>query len=197
MRELDFQNAINKIKDNGFNPCPDTVSISIPNARRVLWDALVYFLGKEKAKWLPEYDRIAEWLTDNKGRGLLCVGNVGRGKSLFCTKIIPIILNHYCNKMVSVYDAIQLNDSNKTEEILRTHILCIDDIGTESESVRYGERRMIFPELIDRAEKDGKLLLLTTNLSESELSKKYGIRTTDRLHVVTRKVVITGESLRG
>ena len=50
--------------------CQNRVHISIPNARERLEAGLHHFLG-DKAQWLPAYDKVAEWLTDNKGRGLL------------------------------------------------------------------------------------------------------------------------------
>ena len=81
--------------------------------------------------------------------------------------------------------------------VRRKHLLYLDDIGTEDLSVRYGERRMVFPEIVDEAEKRGKLLLVTTNLNPTELRAKYGERTLDRLRAITTAVVFKGESLRG
>ena len=46
------------------------------------------------------------------------------------------------------------------------------------------------------AEKRGKLLMLTTNLSLEEISQKYGERTMDRLVAITRRVKFEGNSLR-
>lgn len=77
----------------------------------------------------------------------------------------------------------------------KTHHLR-DDIGTENLSVKYGEKRLSFAELADEAEKKGKLLILTTNLSIDELREKYGERTIDRLRAITRTVLFSGESLR-
>ena len=195
MENLDFKNAIERLKDTDFNPHPDIVRISIPNAKYVLTRGLEHFLGKENVKWQPEYENIVEWLKDNRGRGLLCVGDCGRGKSLICTKIIPVVINFYYSKLVNVYDATDLNKN--TDKILSSHLVCIDDLGTENELVDYGNRRIVFCELADLAEKKGKLLLLTTNLGEDELKKKYGERTIDRLHAITRKIVFRGNSLRG
>lgn len=138
--------------------------------------------------------RLPKWLTDNKGRGLLCIGNCGRGKTLICGKIIPVLLNHHCNKVVSCYDAQQLNAD--LDAVKQKHIIYVDDIGTEFLSVKYGEKRLSFAELVDEAEKKGKLLIITTNLSLSELQQKYGERTVDRLRAITTPVVFKGDSLR-
>ena len=196
MRELDFINTIERLKDTGFSPCPDIVRISVPNAKEVLMRGLEHFLGKENVKWLPEYEHVTQWLSDNKGRGLLLVGDCGRGKSLICRKILPIVINYYFKKNVTVYDATDLNKKSMTNEILSSHLTCLDDLGTENELNDFGTKRIVFCELADLAEKQGKILLLTTNLSEEELRQKYGERTIDRLHAITRKIVFRGNSLR-
>lgn len=190
---LDFQQTLDRLKDVGFNPNPEHEQIAIPQAREVLWKGIKYFTG-ETAKWLPEYEKIAEWLTDNKGRGLLCVGNCGRGKTVICGKILPILLHCYKKKILSMYDAIQMN--KEFEEMKKKRLVMIDDLGIESEAVDYGERRMVFPELADIAEKQGNFLVVTTNLSLDELTEKYGERTIDRLRSITKVVFFKGKSLR-
>lgn len=192
MEQIDFKRTIESLKETGFNPIPNLVNIAIPDAKDVLWRGLNYFT--EKAEWLSEYDEVVSWLSGNNGRGLLCYGNCGRGKSLICWKIIPLILNHYCRKIVSCYDAQQMNaDINAVKA---KHIIYIDDVGTENMSVRYGEKRLAFCEIVDEAEKKGKLLIITTNLSLDEISEKYGERTMDRLVAITARVKFKGESLR-
>lgn len=192
MEQIDFKRTIESLKETGFNPIPNLVNIAIPDAKDVLWRGLNYFT--EKAEWLSEYDEVVSWLSGNNGRGLLCYGNCGRGKSLICWKIIPLILNHYCRKIVSCYDAQQMNaDINAVKA---KHIIYIDDVGTENMSVKYGEKRLAFCEIVDEAEKKGKLLIITTNLSLDEISQKYGERTMDRLVAITSRVKFKGESLR-
>ena len=107
MEQIDFKKTIDNLRKTGFNPVPNLVNIAIPDAKNILWQGLNYFTGN--AEWLPEYDEIATWLSGNNGRGLLCHGNCGRGKSLICWKIIPLLLNHYCRKIVACYDAQQMN----------------------------------------------------------------------------------------
>lgn len=82
------------------------------------------------------------------------------------------------------------------DEVKSNHLIYIDDVGTENVSIKYGERRLAFPEVVDEAEKRGKLLIITTNLSLGELAQKYGERTMDRLVAITKRVKFVGESLR-
>lgn len=192
MEQIDFKKTLEDLKVTGFNPLPNVVNITVPDAKNVLWRGLNYFT--ENAEWLPEYEEITNWLSDNKGRGLLCYGNCGRGKSLICWKIIPLLLNHYCRKLVACYDAQQMNAD--IDAVKAKHIIYIDDVGTENLSVKFGEKRLAFCEIVDESEKRGKLLILTTNLSLNEISQKYGERTMDRLTAITTRVLFKGESLR-
>ena len=192
MEQIDFKKTIESLKETGFNPLPNLVNIAIPDSKSLLWRGLNYFTGK--AEWLPEYEEVANWLSGNDGRGLLCYGNCGRGKSLICWKIIPLLLNHYCRKIVACYDAQQMNAD--IDAVKAKHIIYIDDVGTENLSVKFGENRLAFCEIVDEAEKRGKLLILTTNLSLDEISRKYGERTMDRLVAITTRVKFKGESLR-
>ena len=193
MEQIDFQKILSELSVIGFSPIPNLVKINIPDAKKVLFNGLNYFTNGA-AKWLNEYDEIARWLSDNQGRGLLCFGNCGRGKTLICARILPLVLSHYCRKIISCYDAQQMNADIDT--VKRNHIIYIDDIGTESYSVKYGEKRFAFPEIVDEAEKKGKLLILSTNLSLDEIAQKYGERTMDRLVSITARVKFQGASLR-
>ena len=74
MEQINFQQTIERLKDTGFSPVPNTVQVSIPDAKRLLWAGIRYFTG-ENAQWLPEYEEVAGWLVGNEGRGLLCFGN--------------------------------------------------------------------------------------------------------------------------
>ncbi|MDH6309322.1 DNA replication protein DnaC [Dysgonomonas sp. PFB1-18] len=173
------------------------IKIAIPDAEAVLQAGLNYFLSQEgrEMKWLPEYAHIAGWLTDNKGRGLFLFGNCGRGKSLLCRYVLPAILLGYCQRVVSVFDTNEMN--SRIDYVLTRHIICIDDVGTEEVSNVYGNRRQAFAEVIDAAEKQNKLLIVSTNLTVGEVRKRYGDRVLDRIKSTTQRVLFEGESLRG
>lgn len=169
------------------------VYISTPDARSVLARGIRHFVGSD-AVWLDEYEQVADWLSDNKGKGLLCVGNCGRGKTVICQQVLPIIFQHWHRLIMNTTTAIELN--NKFEEFKQYKIISIDDLGTESVANDFGTRRNFVQELIDEAERKQKLLILSTNLNEKELTEKYDIRTMDRLRSLTKVVIFSGKSLR-
>lgn len=193
MGQIDFKTTIERLQDTTYKTLPDKVIIRVPNAGMHLKGGLKYFC-KDDAKWNTNYENIADWLADNKGKGLMLVGGCGVGKTLIGMRIIPLLLNHYCGKVVTICTA---NELNKTpDEIMRNHIIYIDDIGTEDVSNIYGNKRIPFAELVDIAERDGKLLIFSTNLDDEHLKAKYGDRVVDRLHAIVRKITITGKSNR-
>ena len=169
------------------------VYISTPDARSVLARGIRHFVGSD-AVWLDEYEQVADWLSDNKGKGLLCVGNCGRGKTVICQQVLPIIFQHWHRLIMNTTTAIELN--NKFEEFKQYKIISIDDLGTESVANDFGTRRNFVQELIDEAERKQKLLILSTNLNEKELTEKYDTRTMDRLRSLTKVVIFSGQSLR-
>lgn len=172
---------------------------SIANARKRLEDGLRHFLG-DGYQWLPAYDKVADWLSDNKGRGLLCVGTSGLGKTLLCTKVLPVILGSKI-PVVSAQEMTQRIDS-----LLKERCVIIDDLGKEPVETRtYGNRRTPFFELCDTAERQGKLLVITTNLSTTpvgdprypeSIQHRYGDAVISRLRAITRVVVFEGNDMR-
>lgn len=200
-----FRQGVAGLHSLGFNPYPQRLHIQIPQAREQLAAGLRYYLGAD-AKWLPCYDEVAAWLSDNKGRGLLCVGDNGLGKTLICQNIIPVLLQQNVRKIVKTYSALDMNQ--KIDELLRIELLGIDDVGTEPlETISYGVRRIAFSELVDASEKQGTLLILSTNLRTNHgtdrtgnpvpsIEDRYGLRTYDRLKAVVKSVTFKGKSMR-
>ena len=188
---------LEEMKAHGMKVPNEKVNIAIPNAEKVFKNALSYFIGLEngkQAEFLPEYQSVAKWLENNEGRGLFLYGNCGRGKTIIAQYVVPAILLKYCRKVVACYDAQEMNE--KLNEVLQRKLLCIDDIGTEDVSVVYGNKRLAFLEVVDAAEKQGKLLIVTSNLNHEQLVEKYGDRAMDRIRATTKRILFVGDSLR-
>lgn len=193
-----FRNLVSQMRDTGYPQEIDRVQISIPNAEKRLRGGLQYVVNMKSgcnAEWNEHnYRPIVDWMTDNKGKGLLMFGGCGLGKSVIGMYILPLLIKDVHRKVVTIFNAQELNQ--KIDEILKLHIIYIDDIGTEDNLNSYGNKRMPFAELCDAAEKKGKLLILTTNLSIDELTQRYGDRVVDRLIATTKAVPFIGDSLR-
>jgi DNA replication protein DnaC len=125
---------------------------------------------------------------------LLIIGNNGRGKTMIAKNILPVFFDYALGKIVRCYHATEINDN--ADFILTRRIVILDDIGTEDQMISYGERRWIFPEIVDRAEQKENILIITTNLDPDEIQSKYGLRTRDRLRAICNPVLFKGESMR-
>jgi DNA replication protein DnaC len=188
----DIERAKSEMMMRGY-VFPRRISLNeIKNPRKVLEEAFESFV--KNPQWLPEYEQIADWLKDNKGKGLFLFGANGRGKTVLAKAIIPAIILAYYEHFIVAYDATEIND--RLEEVLRRRMIVLDDIGTEGVSVNYGERRWAFPEIMDKAEKRGNLVIITSNLDARAIETKYGVRTIERIKTMCKRVLFEGESLR-
>lgn len=192
----DFKLICDEMKMHGMEVPPENVLIGIKEARSALENYFRYFLSfsKKEFVWQPEYALIVNWLENNKGRGLFLYGDCGRGKSLLARYIIPAILLKYERKVVNVFNIQDVNSC--IDEVLKKHIISLDDVGTEDVSSIYGNKRYAFPEIVDAAEKYGKLVIISTNLNGNEIIEKYGSRTMDRIIATTTRIEFKGKSLR-
>jgi DNA replication protein DnaC len=175
--EFDYNKTADKLREMGLYQNDNRVRIAVKSAGSILMNGIRWAVG-DSARWLQEYDLVASWLSNNEGRGLLMYGNCGRGKTLIGRRLLPIILNHFCKKIVKCYTAQEMN--RHPDEVLSNHVTYLDDIGTEDVCNIYGNKRLIFPEIVDAAERDGKLLIISTNLTLKQLEEKYGIRTKEK-----------------
>lgn len=189
----DFNHIAQLMKYHGMKLPEEQVKISIQSGKSLIEKGLDYF-SNSKADWLPEYNLITEWLSDNEGKGLFMYGDFGRGKSLLARYVLPGILLSSAGKIVSVYDMAEIN--KKLDEALTKRVLSLDDVGVEDVKVNFGERRMAFAELMDSIEKNNKLAIITTNLNQDELRSRYGDRVMDRIIATTVRVQFKGKSLR-
>lgn len=147
------------------------------------------------ALWMPEYGLIARWLANSQGLGLWISGDIGVGKTLLATQAIPRLIRQQYNIIMSSYSIPELNaDWQRATRIC--HIV-IDDVAEPVFVNDYGNRHLMFSEVVNQAYNCHHLLIFTTNLTESQLSNLYGRHITDRLRQMCRHVVINGKSLRG
>lgn len=192
----DIQSILTDMRTHGMATPSDKIHIELSGARDILKQSIDMFIRLEGRDpvWLDKYDHVAEWLEDNQGRGLFLYGTCGVGKTVLARYVLPAILLQYHRKVVHCYDAQQMNE--KIDEVLSKGIISIDDVGTEEILVNYGNKRLTFLEVVDATEKQGKLLIATSNLNDAQIREKYGERTIERLIATTKRVLFTNKSLR-
>ena len=182
-----------------FPELPQRPHVTVPNARERLQKGLRHFIG-DSVQWLPAYDEVAQWLTDNKGRGLLCFGTSGLGKTTICRDILPVLLGK--NNVVSV-TAMEMGQ--RIDELLKARCVIIDGLGKEAvqETVNF-RRRTPFYELCDAAVSGGLMLIITTNLATTtvdnplysdSIEHRYGPDVLSRLRAATKAVIFKGEDM--
>jgi len=192
VEKIDFKKQCDSLKDFGFEFNSKIESFSFANPADLLERSFKYFCGSYKK--IKEYDEVVKWMENTNHKGLFLYGNVGRGKTVIACKVLPVLFSHFHNRILTMAEGKFLNEN--VEEVFRQKLVVIDDIGLESIRVNYGEKKMVFSEVVDQAEKTGKLLIVTTNLTLEELTAKYGERTIDRLKAITTRVLFKGKSMR-
>ncbi len=192
----DFRRAISEARSMNEDYSPLPFRFGIPNAKETLMEGLEEVMH-HKVEWLAEYDQVANWLTDNQGKGLLLIGPPGVGKSEICMRIIPLIFRIVLHKIFSRYQSTELCNEQNYRAVIRQRFVIVDDFGIEGTYYDYGNPHIVFSEIVDQIEKRGALLIANTNLTLKEKESKYGLRTYDRLRANMRIVVICSKSLRG
>lgn len=191
-----FSALMDDLRAHGMQIPQAAIRLRIEGARELIGWTFAQMLTSQGKRlvWQPEYDQVAHWLTDTEGRGLFLQGAPGRGKTYLARYVLPAVILQGAGLVARYYDATELGRS--LDDALRRPIVVLDDLGTESTYKHYGNTREAFAELVDAAEKMGKLLIVTSNLSLDELIGRYDGRSIERLLAVTNTVQFRGESLR-
>lgn len=170
--------------------------IAIPDGTEHLRQAMQFLVERQgrEFQWLDAYTQVGSWLEGNKGNGLLMFGQPGLGKSLLTRHVIPALLSQFTPYKPKVVDFNAIN--GQIDELCGIRCLCLDDIGLEGESVLYGNRRCAFGEIMDAMEKNGNLVVVSTNLGPKDLLRDYGPRVYDRIMATMTRVPFEGKSFR-
>lgn len=137
---------------------------------------------------------VFKYFEDTNGKHLCLLGTCGTGKTLLATKIIPLIFCANFQKIFKVIKACDLN--NSLQEAKEYPFVVIDDFGTESTAVNFGNKVEAFNEVIDSVEGRKCFVVVTSNLDANQIKQKYGVRTYDRLRGLFKVIQVNEKSMR-
>lgn len=88
-------------------------------------------------------------------------------------------------------------DPEKFANLKSTQVLIIDDLGTEPATAKvYGVELTPLTEVINHRYERMATTIITTNLNDDAIGKRYGERTIDRIREMYEKLTFTGASYR-
>ena len=157
---------------------------------------------------LPEYDEIIDWMTNTDDKGLMLMGDCGRGKSVILNYVLPVLFRIKNRVLLPVHaqdmGKIMPPPATAQAAVTRTyldHLLSsgfplIDELGVEPMMNDYGEKSEGFNQVLNAAERYHRPVFISTNLSPEQIYERYGDRTMDRLTHLCRTIHFAGESLR-
>lgn len=190
--EKAYKEAVEGIKAHGFT-FGETFNFSIPNAEEELPIASKAIgIDLINTKLVQE---VILYLKNNNRKHLLLLGSVGTGKTLLATKIIPLLIFSNFKKIFKVYKATDL--SEELDDAKKYSYVVIDDFGTESTAVKFGNKIEALSEWVDSLENRACLAIATTNLDANQIKQRYGVRTYDRLRGLFKVIQVNEKSLRG
>lgn len=189
--ENDYKRAFEVLEKNGY-VFEKSLSFQISNLEADL-PIIGKLIGLEIKK-TNLIEQVIKYLENTHGKHLCLLGSCGTGKTLLATKIIPLIFSACFTKIFKVIKACDL--SERLQEAKSYPFVVIDDFGTESTAVNFGNKVEAFNEVIDSVEGRKCFFVLTSNLDANQIKQKYGVRTYDRLRGLFKVIQVNEKSMR-
>ncbi|MFV0289850.1 MAG: hypothetical protein ACK5IJ_02985 [Mangrovibacterium sp.] len=175
---------------------------NVEYCRRLLFHALQEIDRSRKIVWLPEYEEVSNWMSDNGGKGLFLTGDCGRGKSNIIAFALPFLFAHYpcferqvAGKILQPVHADDLHEELQ-KGMLKRAFYVVDEVGAEMLENVYGSKYYPFMRLMNKAEDELKLCFFSSNLTARQLEDKYDGRTLERVSRLCKVVKFSGASMR-
>ena len=158
-------------------------------------------------EWFSFYDDIVNWLSDDKGDGLILYSkelerNNGVGKSLFISKIYPILLENYISPAKKFFilncTDLDIDKINELRKIEGRIILIIDEMGRESKLINdFGTKIRPMETVMEIADRNNWKVVIATNLSKKGALLHYeSFHLFERLKPKCRPIECGGTSKR-
>lgn len=153
--------------------------------------------------------KAAKWMMGKNKFGLMLYGSsCGTGKTTLanamCNLVNYLFDSCYSNERKSVYRVTAINLAKAYSEnpdlykrLVNQELLFIDDIGTEPVSLKiYGNEFSPITELLYTRYDRQSWTVITSNLSDKQISDRYGERIDDRLREMFDRMHFQGKSYR-
>ncbi len=146
-----------------------------------------------------------QWITGPKWRScLLLQGAVGTGKTTLAEALYHLyyvvdasICKIYAPKLIECFELQMAGVSHAYEEYKTTKRLYIDELGSESpRSYIYGTEYTPIQNLITYRYNRQLPTIITTNLTDSMITQRYGERIADRFNEMCSVLYFSGPSFR-
>lgn len=199
---MNIQESIKELQKNHGYKVKEPIIISFGEKETIKKAFIEAFkIGDQTVKdfkWYVEYDEVIDWMSDNKGKGLMLIGSSGCGKSIILTKVLPALFLCFKRKILRVYKSrdIARMDIDELYRYMKRNYIAVDEFGREKDLNEFGTKHNAMEYVIDECETDMKLLFITSNLNIKQVSERYGEHILDRLKLLCKIVVFKGESLR-
>lgn len=162
----------------------------------------------DDAETAKHIEQAAKWLVGNYKFGLLLYGKVGNGKTTLSRAIGRLIgllyesSSYYGKKNVRHVTALELTSIAKENpdtfnDIKTRELLVIDDVGVEPSVIKvWGNEISPFVEVIYHRYDRQLFTIVTSNLDDEELFKRYGPRVADRFAEMFDRIAFENNSYR-
>lgn len=154
---------------------------------------------------LKRIEKISKWLMKRSCPGLIIYGPCGTGKTTMAKalqKLLSLGRKYYtvsCLNACQIVEDFRSDDTRyKYEKAKSVEVLLIDDLGCEPEHLMlFGTLYEPIKDILYKRYDRMLITVLTTNLGDEELYKRYGERIADRIKETFDTIVFNGVSYRG
>lgn len=149
--------------------------------------------------------KVSSWLFTSKKPGLLLYGKCGTGKTTMIRCILRMMKADRKIEDVRFLTAKELYDCYRDESrknhyvgVSQAKVVFIDDLGCEPEKcLIYGTEYTPIRDFIYYRYDHQLFTIISTNLDDDALTKRYGERVWDRMQEAFDRILYAGDSYRG